>query len=83
MSQLRALLLTLIVGAVAGWLAGVISKGSGFGLLGNVIVGILGAFLGSLCLGLLGIAATNLIGHLIVAVVGALLLVWLLQFVKR
>jgi uncharacterized membrane protein YeaQ/YmgE (transglycosylase-associated protein family) len=73
----------LLIGALAGWLAGVISKGSGFGAFGNIIVGIVGAFLGSLCFGLLGIVAYGFLGRLIFAVLGALLFVWLLSFIKR
>ena len=73
----------LLVGAFAGWLAGVLTKGRGFGALGNVIVGILGAFLGNFCFNLVGVYATGLIGHVLFAVCGALLFVWLLRFIKR
>jgi uncharacterized membrane protein YeaQ/YmgE (transglycosylase-associated protein family) len=73
----------LIIGGFAGWLAGLISKGSGFGMLGNVIVGIVGAFLGGLCFGLLGIVAFGFIGRLVFAVIGALLFIWLLKFVRK
>jgi uncharacterized membrane protein YeaQ/YmgE (transglycosylase-associated protein family) len=73
----------LFIGGVAGWLAGVISKGSGFGLVGNIVVGIVGAFLGGFCFHLLGIVAYGLIGRLIFAVVGALLFTWLLSFIKK
>ncbi|MGI5310011.1 GlsB/YeaQ/YmgE family stress response membrane protein, partial [Rheinheimera sp. WS51] len=47
-------ILFLIIGAVAGWLAGLIMKGRGFGLLGNMVVGIVGAFLGGFLFGILG-----------------------------
>jgi uncharacterized membrane protein YeaQ/YmgE (transglycosylase-associated protein family) len=73
----------LLIGALAGWLAGIITKGSGFGAVGNVIVGIVGAFLGSFCFGLLGIVAVGLVGRLIFAVIGALLFTWLLGFIRR
>jgi uncharacterized membrane protein YeaQ/YmgE (transglycosylase-associated protein family) len=73
----------LLIGALAGWLAGIISKGSGFGVAGNIIVGIVGAFLGGLCFGLLGIVAYGLLGRLIFAVLGALLFVWLLGFIRK
>jgi uncharacterized membrane protein YeaQ/YmgE (transglycosylase-associated protein family) len=73
----------LVIGGLAGWFAGIISKGSGFGLVGNVIVGIAGAFLGGLCFSLLGIVAYGLIGRLIFAVIGALLFIWLLGFIKK
>jgi uncharacterized membrane protein YeaQ/YmgE (transglycosylase-associated protein family) len=73
----------LVVGGLAGWCAGVISKGSGYGLVGNVIMGIVGAFLGGLCFSLLGIVAYGLLGRLIFAVLGALLFSWLLGFVRK
>jgi uncharacterized membrane protein YeaQ/YmgE (transglycosylase-associated protein family) len=73
----------LLIGALAGWLAGIISKGSGFGVAGNIIVGIVGAFLGGLCFGLLGIVAYGLLGRLIFAVLGALLFIWLLGFIRK
>ena len=73
----------LLVGALAGWLCGVLTKGSGFGAAGNVIVGIVGAFLGNFCFSLLGIYAASLLGHLVFALAGALLFVWLLRFIKR
>jgi uncharacterized membrane protein YeaQ/YmgE (transglycosylase-associated protein family) len=73
----------LLIGALAGWLSGVIIKGRGFGALGNVLVGIIGAFLGGLLFGLLGIHASGLLGQLIFATLGALLFAWLLRFIKR
>ena len=80
---LQEFLVFLLVGALAGWLSGLITKGSGFGLAGNVIVGIIGAFLGNLLFGLVGIAATGLLGHILFAVAGALLFVYLLRFIKK
>ena len=73
----------LLIGALAGWLAGIITKGSGFGAVGNVIVGIVGAFLGSFCFGLLGIVAVGFVGRLIFAVIGALFFTWLLGFIRK
>jgi uncharacterized membrane protein YeaQ/YmgE (transglycosylase-associated protein family) len=73
----------LLIGALAGWLSGLIVKGRGFGALGNILVGVLGAFLGGFVLGILGIHASGLLGQLIFATLGALLLVWLLRFIKR
>ena len=73
----------ILIGAIAGWIAGLITKGSGFGVLGNILVGIIGAFLGGFCFGILGIAAYGLIGRLIFAVLGALLLLWLLSFIRK
>ena len=81
--SLQGFLTLLLIGALAGWISGLITKGKGFGLVGNVIVGIVGAFLGSYLFSLLGIAATGLIGRLVFAIVGALLFVYLLKFIKQ
>lgn len=79
---LKSFVYTLLIGAAAGWLSGLIMKGKGFGLLGNIIVGVIGAFVGGFIFGLVGISATSLLGQLIFAVVGALLFVYLLRFIK-
>ncbi len=73
----------LLIGALAGWLSGLIAKGRGFGLAGNIIVGVIGAFLGGFCFGLLGISAHGFLGQLIFAVLGALAFVWLLRYIKN
>lgn len=73
----------LVIGGLAGWSAGLISKESGFGVLGNVIVGIVGAFIGSLCFRALGIVAYGFTGRFIFAILGALLFVWLLKFIRK
>lgn len=66
------LLIFIVIGAVAGWLAGILMKGRGFGLLGNIIIGIVGAIAGGLLFGLLG-----LIGSIVTAIVGAAALLFL------
>jgi uncharacterized membrane protein YeaQ/YmgE (transglycosylase-associated protein family) len=73
----------IILGAVAGWLAGQITKGGGFGLLGNIIVGILGAVIGGWLAGVLGILPTNLLGELLVATGGAVVLLFLVGLIKK
>jgi uncharacterized membrane protein YeaQ/YmgE (transglycosylase-associated protein family) len=73
----------VLIGMLAGWLAGQITKGSGFGLLGDLIVGILGSLLGSFLFGLLGIVAFGLLGRLALAVIGAIVLLWLIRLIKR
>ena len=80
---LQGFLAFLVLGALAGWISGLISKGQGFGLAGNMVVGIVGAFLGGFLFGLLGISAHNFLGQLIFAVIGALLFLWLLRFIKK
>jgi uncharacterized membrane protein YeaQ/YmgE (transglycosylase-associated protein family) len=81
--SIEAFLTLLIVGALAGWISGLIIKRRGFGPIGNVIVGVAGAFLGRFAFGLVGIHASNLVGQLIFAVLGALVFVYLLGFIKR
>lgn len=74
----------LLIGAVAGWLAGQIMKGSGFGVLGNIIVGVLGAMLGGWLFGLLGITVgSKLLGSLITAFVGAVVLLFVVGLVSK
>ena len=77
------LLWVIVIGILAGWIAGKIMRGSGFGLLGDLIVGVIGSLLGSFIFGLLGLGAYGLIGRLVVAVIGAVILLWLIRFIKR
>ena len=70
------MLIGIITGLLAGFIAGKLTRGSGFGFLINLIVGVVGGFLGSLVFGLLGFSASNWLGELIVSIVGALILLW-------
>lgn len=65
------LLLSIIVGLISGWLAGVIIKGSGYGLIGDIIIGAIGGVVGAWIFGLLGIAFYGTLGAIIVSVIGA------------
>jgi len=81
---MTGLLWFLIIGAIAGWLAGKFMRGSGFGLLGDIIVGIIGAVIGGWLFGALGIyPGGGLLGSLIVAFVGAVLLLFLVRLIRR
>ena len=74
----------ILLGAAAGWLAGNIMKGSGFGILGNIVVGIIGGIAGGWVFSLLGISSNGgLIGSLRTAVVGAILLIYLVGLFAR
>jgi uncharacterized membrane protein YeaQ/YmgE (transglycosylase-associated protein family) len=74
----------LVIGAIAGWLSGKIVDGSGFGLLIDIIVGIVGAVIGGYLAGVLGIAiGGGLISSIIVAVIGAVILLFVLRLFKR
>jgi uncharacterized membrane protein YeaQ/YmgE (transglycosylase-associated protein family) len=69
------LLMTLIVGAIAGWLGSLIFRGSGFGLIGNIIIGILGSFVGSWALGLLNFSfGAGILGAILTGAVGAIVI---------
>lgn len=65
--DVEGLIVALAIGAIAGWLAGNLMKGGGFGLLGNIVVGIIGAFVGSFVFGLLGISFGGVIGTIIMS----------------
>ncbi|MCE5179330.1 MAG: GlsB/YeaQ/YmgE family stress response membrane protein [Porphyromonadaceae bacterium] len=73
----------IIIGAIAGWLAGKLMRGGGFGFIVNLLVGIAGAVIGGWVFGLLGIAAGGIIGSLVTALVGAILLLWIISLFKR
>jgi uncharacterized membrane protein YeaQ/YmgE (transglycosylase-associated protein family) len=82
--RLNGIITILVVGIAAGWLAGKIMKGSGFGLLGDLVVGIVGAFLGGWVFGVLGIyVGGGLVGSLITATIGAVILLYLVRLIKR
>jgi len=74
---------TTLIGILAGWLASKLVKGRGMGLLMDLILGIVGAILGGFVFGLLGIAAYTLLGRLVMATVGAVLLLLLVRAIKR
>jgi len=78
------LLWFLIVGLVAGWLAGVLVKGGGFGLIGDLVVGVIGAILGGWLFSAFGASAGGgLAGSIIVATIGAVVLLLIVRLVKR
>ena len=74
----------IVVGLIAGWLAGQVMKGGGYGVAVDIILGILGGFLGGWIFGLLGIGAGGgMIGSIIVAFVGAVILVAITRLIKK
>lgn len=73
----------IIVGLIAGWLAGRVMKGGGYGVLADIVLGILGGILGGWIFGKMGMGATSTIGSIIVAFIGAVILVGLTRLVKR
>ena len=77
------IILYLLFGAVAGWLAGQIVRGGGFGLLWNIIIGIIGGFIGGWLMSLLNIQKAGLLWELIVAVIGAIVLLFVVSLFKK
>ena len=78
------LLAWLVVGLIAGWLAGLVMKGGGYGLIVDIVLGILGGFLGGWIFGKLGIwSGSGMIGSTIVAFIGAVILVWITRVLKK
>lgn len=78
------ILVTLLIGALAGWLGSVLYKGSGLGLIGNIIVGIAGSFLGYWLLGKLGLSlGTGWIAAVLTGAIGAIIILFLLNLIIR
>ena len=73
----------LLIGAISGWLAGQIWKGAGFGLLGNIIVGIVGGIIGGWIASRLGIGGGGLLWQIIIAVGGAWVLLFIISLIKK
>ena len=75
-----SLVSTLVVGAVAGWLAGTFMRGRGFGVLKNILLGILGAVVGGVLFGLAGLRQTTLMASLVTATVGAVVVLYCVRW---
>jgi uncharacterized membrane protein YeaQ/YmgE (transglycosylase-associated protein family) len=79
-----AIVILLVVGAIAGWLASIIVKGGGLGLIGDIIVGLIGAVIGGFLMSTLGISiGDGLVPVIIDAVIGAVILLLLVRLVRR
>jgi uncharacterized membrane protein YeaQ/YmgE (transglycosylase-associated protein family) len=82
--DLTSLVIFLLIGAAAGWLAGMLMRGGGFGALGNIVVGILGAVVGGFLFDRLGLSTGgSLVGSLITAVAGAAVLLFIVGLIKK
>lgn len=73
----------LFIGGVIGWLAGIIIRGRGFGIIGDIVIGIVGAMLGGWIAGMIGLSTGSSVGVFLVALGGAVVLVGLTRFVTR
>ena len=74
-----SLLITLFIGGLAGLLAGLIYRGHGFGFLSNIVIGVVGSFIGSFVFGLMGIQDTNFLGTIVVSTIGSVILLFVLN----
>ena len=77
------LIWTILIGIIAGWLAGQVVKGRGMGIVVDLIVGIVGSILGGFVFGLLNLAAYGLLGRLVMSFVGAVILLLIIRALKR
>jgi len=77
------ILLWIISGIVAGWLTGLVMKGRGYGLLGNLVIGLLGGIIGGWLFSLFGLAARGWLGEIVVALIGGVVLVAVARFLRR
>jgi uncharacterized membrane protein YeaQ/YmgE (transglycosylase-associated protein family) len=78
------LLAWIIVGLVAGWLAGVVMKGGGYGAVADIVLGILGGMVGGWLFGMLGIwPEAGLVGSILIAFVGAVVLIAITRVLRR
>jgi uncharacterized membrane protein YeaQ/YmgE (transglycosylase-associated protein family) len=73
----------IVVGLIAGWLAGQVMKGGGYGVLADIVLGILGGIFGGWLFGQMGIGAGSTIGSIVVAFVGAVIVVGITRLLKR
>jgi uncharacterized membrane protein YeaQ/YmgE (transglycosylase-associated protein family) len=73
----------IITGLIAGWLAGQVMKGGGYGVIVDILLGLVGGVVGGWVFGLLGLYAGGMIGSIVVAFVGAVILVWIVRKLKR
>jgi uncharacterized membrane protein YeaQ/YmgE (transglycosylase-associated protein family) len=82
--DVQALIIWLVVGAIAGWLAGMVVKGGGYGLIGDIVVGILGGLFAGWLLPQVGVViGSGMIAAIIDAFIGAVILLIVLRLVKR
>lgn len=76
---LWSVLIGILAGAIAGWLM----RGGGFGILVNLIVGLIGSVLGGWVYGLFGFQSTSMFGYLVMSVIGAVLLLWIISLFRK
>ncbi len=73
----------IVVGLIAGWAAGKIMKGGGYGVVMDIVLGIVGAVVGGWLMGLVGIYSGSFIGTIIIAIIGAVFLIWISRMLRK
>jgi len=81
--MITSLIWWVVVGLIAGWAAGKIMKGGGYGVVMDIVLGIVGAVVGGWLVGILGIRAGGFIGTIIVAIIGSVFLIWISRMIKK
>jgi uncharacterized membrane protein YeaQ/YmgE (transglycosylase-associated protein family) len=81
--MLISLIWWVLVGLIAGWAAGKIMKGGGYGVGMDIVLGIVGAVVGGWLVGILGFQAGGIISTIIVAIIGAVFLIWISRMIKK
>ena len=81
--MIMSLVWWIVVGLIAGWAAGKIMKGGGYGVVMDIVLGIVGAVVGGWLMGLLGIYSGSFLGTIIIAIIGAVFLIWLSRVLKK
>ncbi|MBL8206563.1 MAG: GlsB/YeaQ/YmgE family stress response membrane protein [Blastocatellia bacterium] len=82
--DLTGLVIFLLIGAVAGWLAGVILKGGGFGLVGNIVAGVVGSFVGGWLFKTMGISiGSGIVSTILTAAIGAIVVLLVVGLLRR
>jgi uncharacterized membrane protein YeaQ/YmgE (transglycosylase-associated protein family) len=77
------IIMWLIGGVIAGWLAGLAVRGRGFGLLGDLVIGLLGGLIGGFIVRLLGVVPVSWLGNILVAAAGGIILVLIFRGIRR
>src|SRR4051812_13115768 len=83
MLEPQSLIAWIVIGAIAGWLAGLLVKGYGFGLIGNIVIGIVGAAVAGFLASYLHLYTESTIGNIVAATIGAIILLLLVGVVRR
>ena len=73
----------IVVGLIAGWAAGKIMKGGGYGPIADIVLGIVGGIVGGWVVGLFGLGGRGLVSSILVAILGAVILIWITRLIKK